>query len=376
MTAFVYDNTDSGGGRLSEKQLFANLAAYDDGEGTPDQTISYIYDASGRVVEIADSDAGTWSYGYDADGRQIRVTSPQGTVRYEYDNLGRLTRTYSGDADSTHTSAANDDKAVTDTRYGFDELGRLMTVTVVERDDTPLTTPEVTTYGYDADGNLDWTEQSNGITSDYQYDELNRLTELDHFIDTNHDHAFESGETLIAKYHYELDADGNRTQDTETDDQGRTSIFYWGYDAENRLTSEVMDSYDDGQDYIARYAFDLSSNRMSKATDNAATSTAISAFLSSGTFSGDEMIGYEYDANDRLLTEAKDAAGTNDDTFTEYRYGASNALTMQTGKAVYEGLDDTGTLKEQTSYSYNLQGRMAGVEIDSDGDSVADTQMA
>ena len=80
----------------------------------------------------------------------------------------------------------------------------------------------------------------------------------------------------------------------------------------NRLASEVLDSYDDSQDYIARYSFDLSSNRMTKSTHNAATSTAISAFLSSGTFSGDKMISYEYDANDRLLTEAKDAAGTNE----------------------------------------------------------------
>ena len=173
---------------------------------------------------------------------------------------------------------------------------------------------------------------------------------------------------VIGRYQQtcQLDADGNRSQVTETDDQARTSVFYWGYDGMNRLASEVLDNYDDSQDYIARYSFDLSSNRMTKETDNAATSTAISAFLASGTFSGDETIGYEYDSNDRLVTEAKDADGTNDDTFTEYSYGPSDAFTMQTGKAVYEGLDDTGTLKEQTTYSYNLQGRMAEVEIDSE----------
>ena len=50
MTASVYDNSDSGG-RLSEKQLFVNMTAYDDGEGTTGQTISYLSGVLERPVD-------------------------------------------------------------------------------------------------------------------------------------------------------------------------------------------------------------------------------------------------------------------------------------------------------------------------------------
>jgi len=62
-----------------------------------------------------------------------------------------------------------------------------------------------------------------------------------------------------------------------------------------------------------------------------------------------------------LLTEAKDVAGgTEDDRFTEYAYDA----TQQTGKTVRDSLNSPLSTH---NYSYNLQGRMSLVEIDSDG---------
>jgi len=160
---FQYDNTAATGGRLLHKRMFADLTTYNGGAGTPQQTVDYTYDDMGRVQTITDSVNGDWSYTYDEQGRQTSVTSPVGTVRYEYDPAtGRLMRTYTGLEDVAHTSAASDGKAVTDTRYDYDDLGRLKTVTVYEREDTPLATGdrEVTTYFYDAVGNLDAIEQA------------------------------------------------------------------------------------------------------------------------------------------------------------------------------------------------------------------------
>ncbi|MBN2224505.1 MAG: putative Ig domain-containing protein, partial [Deltaproteobacteria bacterium] len=62
---------------------------------------------------------------YDLDGRLVTVASPEGTIHYEYDAVtGLLTRTYTGLADDDHSSTSSDGKAVTDTRYQYDALGR------------------------------------------------------------------------------------------------------------------------------------------------------------------------------------------------------------------------------------------------------------
>ncbi len=48
---------------------------------------------------------------------------------------------------------------------------------------------------------------------------------------------------------------------------------------------------------------------------------------------------HTYDRNDRLLTEAKDVAGTTtEDRFTRYEYGAGNNGTQQTKKTVRAGV--------------------------------------
>ena len=49
--------------------------------------------------------------------------------------------------------------------------------------------------------------------------------------------------------------------------------------------------------------------------------------------------------------------------------------TQQTGKTVHEGLDDTGDVLEETTYGYNLQGRMSQTLIDEDGNGVADKKL-
>jgi RHS repeat-associated protein len=85
----------------------------------------------------------------------------------------------------------------------------------------------------------------------------------------------------------------------------------------------------------------------------------------------DEVISYLYDANDRLVSEALDTGddGTVDQT-TVYEYGAANDRTEQTKKTVWDGNNtdpNTGTKLSETTYTYNVRGRLEQVEIDSDG---------
>ncbi len=359
-------------GRLDLKEFFD---VGNDPDGTPDETVDYVYDKLGRLKTTTDSANGPTTNTYDTEGRLTQVISPEGTVNYEYQSTtGRLERTYTGTADPDETSAASDGKAVTDTRYEYDILGRLSKVSVHERNDTPLGTPEDTVYTYDVLGNLDTMTLPSGVVSDYIYDELGRLTELTHFApeDSSGDPNSYEDNAVLGMFEYELLLDGRRAAVDETDDQGRVTQIDWFYDNLGRLTGEAYDSHDDDLDFISEYRFDLVGNRLQKLTDDSPTVAELDAYLTDRTFTPDETIGYDYDANDRLLEEELDtgADGTIDKT-TVYEYGGpTNPHTEQTKKTVWQGTDTdpaTGTKDSETTFGYNLQGRLASATVDKTG---------
>jgi RHS repeat-associated protein len=123
------------------------------------------------------------------------------------------------------------------------------------------------------------------------------------------------------------------------------------------LTQEVYAGYDasgTAMSYTDTYAFDLDGNRLTKTHSVGGTLEETSAYV--------------YDANDRLLSETdEDWADSTQDRFTAYQYGPSDSGTEQTDKTIYAGLDDTGAGLEDDSYSFNLQGDMAGAVTDTTG---------
>jgi RHS repeat-associated protein len=336
----------------------------------------------GRRDTVTDSLSGTWTYGYDAFGNQTSVTRTVGntavsSIHYEYDDQDRLKRTYTNK---------------TDTRYTYDQFGRLSTVTAVLLNGAAVADSAAqdvswygqtihgdnTTYYYDPIGNLDAQKNPGGSTTDYQYDQDNRLTEVDQFVDTNNNQTLDNGETVLGKFVYTLNDDGSRSQVDETDDQGNTRTTNWFYDADNRLIAEAMDvggAASTAEDYITEYTYDLVGNRMSKITDN--TLPDISTFVQNSTgtdsLTSDDTVTYSYDNNDRLLTETDNATGTTNDTTTVYGYGTDGESTGETSKMVYQGLTSSGTILSQTTYSYDAQGRMSQVQIDGNGGGAFET---
>ena len=161
---------------------------------------------------------------------------------------------------------------------------------------------------------------------DYAFDNLGRLHLLEH-LDPTDSH-------IIASFHYEYDSAGRCESVLEQfdTDPGQTGFeleqsFAWAYDDLDRLTAETFDLGDDGPavsagDYVAAYKFDLNGNRLAKETDHDYSGAV-------GNMSADETIAYAYDDNGRLLTETKDAAGTDDDRFTVYQYGSGDELTSR-----------------------------------------------
>ncbi len=243
------------------------------------------------------------------------------------------------------------------TRYTYDLLGRLKTVTVVERMDKILALnwnppgSEVTTYTYDAVGNLDTVTLPNGVVSNYNYDDFNRLIDLTHYES--------AGGAVRASFVYTLSVDGRRTGVVETDNLERQTTILWTYDNAGRLTEEIYDSFDPALDFTARYTFDLVGNRTKKEVDDGRVDPI-------ATFDADETVTYTYDKNDRLLVETKDIDGsTSSDRITTYQYSQSVGSeaaggdgTELTRKIVKTSSSVT---TNDTTYKYNLQGRLKEV---------------
>lgn len=286
VTEFVYDEET---GRLSEQRFFDNLTVYDDGEGTPGEVWSFTYDAFGREVEVERNVTGGSSSSvltsYDAQGRAVRIESPEGIITYAYDLFGRRTKRMIGEANAP----------TSETQYRYDALGRLVGVDVVKRngvtiDNDPITAgnqPETTGYRYDLVGNLDRTDNPNGVVTDYIYDNMNRLDKLIHYAPDETPENLANNDK-IAEFDYTVRGDGRRTGvvekfwvEEEESVVEVTNTISWNYDDLNRLIDEVFITDADTlldppslpagtrawTDYTNYYVYDLVGNRLEKTTD-------------------------------------------------------------------------------------------------------------
>ena len=307
ITTFSYDNY----GRVHQKFFWESLTAYAEGTQPAMEVWTYTYDSQGRVTCV-DQNGRKTETTYDLLGRVASIKTPEGTVSYEYDKFGRQTRVSSDKGD--------------DVRYSYDIFGRLHTV-------TDATTGSVTTYDYDLVGTLARTTTDTGLAllvTQYQYDNMNRLIKLTHFRDDNRDGKMDSGEE-ISQFDYLLDAQGRKIQADEkfwVDSQVKNNKVNWTYDSAGRLIREVFDHYDDAFDQTSDWIYDLVGNRLQQTVNGNVTT-------------------YDYDVNDRLLYEI----------FGEKETFYGYDQTQQTSKVVTE----SGTLVSETTFEYDLQGRMAVV---------------
>ena len=196
-------------------------------------TTSYTYDEEGNLLTLTNKksdgtvlDSFTYTYSDDTLGVKNQISKTEtvggvlkGTTSYEYDGLGRLTKTVTPDGVQnvytydgagnrlTKTSTAGEESAVTE--YTYDEQNRLLNTSAYVTGGTD----EVNTYyGYDNNGNQisRWTqtEKTSGTedavtlselginaadeTAVYEYDVFNRLTAIyqgDTIIENTYDGA-------------------------------------------------------------------------------------------------------------------------------------------------------------------------------------------
>ena len=374
----VKENIYDGFGRMSAMNYYASEADY--AAGLINQRDEYVFDTYGRrsgwtryeAAVPAALATGVTSAGddlnfgairteatiFDHRGRILHEISPEGTLSYDYDVSGRMTFT-AIDAVipvviGSIGTPADPSTSQRVSSYGYDVLGRLVSVsedaTPGEDSDDPQTHTE---YSYELLGRkraqltiAPGDPIPNSVNTSYLYDSLGRL---DVMTDTDG-----NGNTL-ASYDYEVRSDGKRTSSIDetwfdenndgVQDAGevKTSTYDWTYDDAGRLTDEVLDHWDDAFDQTESFTYDLTGNRVALGRDKGNDGTI------------DEAITYSYDANDRLLDEVlDDLTATNADTTTAYSYDQ----TQQTSKTVE---NSTGIRQSVQSFTYNLQSRMASV---------------
>jgi YD repeat-containing protein len=214
-------------------------------------SLDYVYDTVNRLTEIHDPFGNKIVYSYDTEGNRTREESRDGSevvqrfTNFAYDDFNRLRYTYFNSIvpenpgslffkyayfdDGQRQSERDPEGHVT--TFAYDELKRLTTVTQTVGVDT-LTTA----YGYDVQDNLSSVTDPNGLVTTY----------------TNHDMGWrlrvDSPDTGTTTYIY--DPAGNLTSTTTAN--GVTSNR--NYDALDRLTFltypdsslNVTQSYDSG----------------------------------------------------------------------------------------------------------------------------------
>ncbi len=117
-------------------------------------------------------------------GRKATSASPEGKILYEYDVLGRMNLKKWSGSQCTPQSCGDYENI---TQYAYDSLGRLQTVSQLRLGGVNLAQADQTSYAYDILGNLSQMRYDNGLIEQYQYDSLNRLDVLTHWVDDDVD---------------------------------------------------------------------------------------------------------------------------------------------------------------------------------------------
>jgi RHS repeat-associated protein len=286
-------------------------------------SLSYQYDSRNRETLRTYQNSGhIVKTSYTADGRTDTVTDYRGATVYIYDDRGRQSKVTNPDGtyiESRYDANGNRTELETpwgNTRYTYDLLNRMKTVRAPDNG--------LTEYFYNPVGNRDSLNNANGTSSEYHYDNLNRLTDL-----VNH----APDGTVISRFAYDLNAAGIRTAVTEEDG----SRVDYAYDDLYRLTGETRAG---SNAYSITYAYDNVGNRLEKTSHDGTTT-------------------YMYNTRDQLISEN----GPNGSI--TYAYDAGGRMTNKTeqsGTTNYSWIDDDRMFSvdgpgTSASYLYDAQGR-------------------
>jgi YD repeat-containing protein len=301
----------------------------------------YAYDDKGNLIQRMDALGNTTRFEYDAAGNLTRQIDPEGKEnRFAYDTHGRMVLQTDGAGNETRRIYETPDPAGCPTcvsggtrqpdrivyptftkRFAYDQRGRKIEETDVLSESKAYTT----LLDYDPAGNRILKTDKMGRTTTYEFDALNRLTQVTDPLGNPTHYVYDSRDNLVSL----------------TDAKGQTTEF--AYDRNNRLVKETRPM---GQE--TAYAYDSAGNLREK-TDAKGQSTV-----------------YGYDKAGRLTTiryfsgpddqePVKTVALTYDEAGNLKGYDDGSSSAEYTYDAVYRKTEETvdfGPFAKTIAYTY------------------------
>ncbi|MGI9304468.1 MAG: DUF6531 domain-containing protein [Gammaproteobacteria bacterium] len=295
------------------------------------RTQTRVYDQLSRLREVVGANNQTTRYEYDDNGNQTLITDPLNRpTRSDYDPLDRLIATTDPLQGQTTYGYDNQDNltTVTDPRslittYTYNGLGDLLTQA------SPDT--GATTYTTDAAGNRGSQTGARGITANYAYDALDRLTAIQY-----------PTTSLNVTYTYDDPGAGNGIgRLTAMSDASGNTIY--SYDARGNVITE--NRVIQGVTYLTRYGYDGADN------------------LIRITYPGGRIVDYALDATGRVAGVTTTANGATHTVASDIRYlpfGPMQSATLGNGVLTKHSYDldyrlthiDSGAVQSLT-YTYD-----------------------
>jgi RHS repeat-associated protein len=303
------------------------------GGGSAFNTITYTYDAAGRITQEQEAHS-KYVFGYDY-ANELTSVNDQGTT-----GLPQVTLTYAYDGDGNRTSL--DDSLGGLYSYTYDVRNEVVTVTLSGTG----VTAERADMVYDAAARMTTLTRYSDLagttvvqTSAYVYDAADRTTGII-------DKTF--GGTTDVSYGYTYDAASRVTQETRSWNAGAsTDTVTYGYTNNDQLTSVTHTNSSFASE---SFSYDTNGNRNSSGystgTDNELTSD--------GTYT------YTYDNDGNLISKTQISTGNK----TLYTYDYHNRLTevdsvvagvtMTLATFTYDALDRRIGMKEGSTTTWTL----------------------
>ncbi len=284
-------------------------------------TISYGYYDDGSLLSISNAETHETTYEYDIFGNEALVTKPeQNSQTSTYDERNRLVRVedhhgnvtrfeYDVNSNLRHQySPAADSSASTHVEYTYDALNRKRS-----HIQHKATGNLISSYVYDAEGNLTQINDANGNVFGKTYDALNRL-DIENFpVDDD-----------IISIGHTYDENSNVDVVTETKSSG-IEISDYDYDLLDRLILHTQ------RGHAVSYAYDNNGNRLQVSSPGGTTN-------------------YTYDSRNRLATAT--ASGVSIPTTYSYlQNGWKDVVTHSNGTSVDYDFYDDGQVQAITNLS-------------------------
>jgi RHS repeat-associated protein len=350
VTSYTYDARD----RLLTVNAPAHAAS-----GTPALRRDYNYDNAGRLLTVTE-----YTQASLISNPSSPVPDPGTSVSYTYDAMGRVT------AESSHgqTHFYEYDLAGNRVRAEY-STGRVVETSYdgLNRPEAIAEGPRLTRYGYDLAGRALLLVSPNGQTSLNTYDRLGRLTDRTLFRNPGMAEV-----DVLAEFSWSHDLLGNVTAQYETwpgeaERIPGVRVTSMGYDANNRLTSEVITQPEVNgatPTTTTLYTYDAANNRSSKTVTRTIAGEEPVSDEDTGHWS------YTYNSANQLTAWSKrsEAGNTTVQKSAALTYDAagnriSQSVTEESPPQVASGLTPPAAQPGTTTYTWDAQDRLASVTI-------------